>query len=348
MCGVESEREIRLLHDLVACYSPSGRERPAGELLLGVLRDWGWDARLDEVGNVVGEIGSAPPTICFLGHIDTVAGEIPVRTDGGRLYGRGAVDAKGPLAAAACAASRLLPDPGKHIVLVAAVEEETPTSRGARHIAQRITPDYAIVGEPSRWDRVTIGYKGILHFRYTLVVPRAHGAAESPCAATRAIDFFNALRASANKGVEQSPFRSLTANVRSFETQLREFDETARMTVDLRLPPSLDPDRLERTVRDLAAGADIEIIEKLPAVMGQKNNRLVRAFLAAIRGRGGRPRFALKTGTSDMNVVAPAWNCPILAYGPGDSRLDHTPDEHLDLDEYRKAIDVLEAAFRSL
>ena len=42
-----------------------------------------------------------------------------------------------------------------------------------------------------------------------------------------------------------------------------------------------------------------------------------------------------------MNVVGPVWNCPILAYGPGDSALDHTPEEHLDLDEYLSAIEVL-------
>ncbi len=42
-----------------------------------------------------------------------------------------------------------------------------------------------------------------------------------------------------------------------------------------------------------------------------------------------------------MNIVAPIWDCPIVAYGPGDSSLDHTPEEHLDLDEYLRAIDVL-------
>jgi LysW-gamma-L-lysine carboxypeptidase len=42
-----------------------------------------------------------------------------------------------------------------------------------------------------------------------------------------------------------------------------------------------------------------------------------------------------------MNVVGPVWGCPIVAYGPGDSRLDHTPDEHLDLAEFQRAIAVL-------
>jgi LysW-gamma-L-lysine carboxypeptidase len=56
----------------------------------------------------------------------------------------------------------------------------------------------------------------------------------------------------------------------------------------------------------------------------------------------------LKTGTSDMNVAGPVWGCPILAYGPGDSSLDHTPNEHLHLNEYWRAILVLEQALRNL
>jgi LysW-gamma-L-lysine carboxypeptidase len=49
-----------------------------------------------------------------------------------------------------------------------------------------------------------------------------------------------------------------------------------------------------------------------------------------------------------MNIVAPVWKCPILAYGPGDSSLDHTPHEHIDLDEYLRAVRVLKTALERL
>jgi LysW-gamma-L-lysine carboxypeptidase len=49
-----------------------------------------------------------------------------------------------------------------------------------------------------------------------------------------------------------------------------------------------------------------------------------------------------------MNVVGPAWNCPIVAYGPGDSSLDHTPEEHIDVEEFRLGINVLERALQTL
>ncbi|MEL6271576.1 MAG: M20/M25/M40 family metallo-hydrolase, partial [Chloroflexota bacterium] len=72
------------------------------------------------------------------------------------------------------------------------------------------------------------------------------------------------------------------------------------------------------------------------------------AMRGAIRKEGGTPRFVYKTGTSDMNAVGPRWNCPIIAYGPGDSTLDHTPHEHIDLDEYGQAVKVLTRALERL
>jgi LysW-gamma-L-lysine carboxypeptidase len=86
-----------------------------------------------------------------------------------------------------------------------------------------------------------------------------------------------------------------------------------------------------------------------PAYRGGKSNALVRAFLAEIRARGGAPRFVVKTGTSDMNVVGPFWpRTPIVAYGPGDSALDHTPQEHVGLAEYLATIGVLRGVLRRL
>lgn len=349
MTPSRAEQELQLLRDLVATYSPSGDERPAVELLCRAFGDWGLHARIDEVGNFVGELGEGSPAICFLGHIDTVTGEIPVREEEGRFFGRGTVDAKGPLAAAACAAARLPRDIAKKIVIVGAVEEETSTSRGARHVARAIQPDFAIIGEPSRWDRVTVGYKGILHYQYTLQRPRAHGAAETQSAATRAVLLFSDLiKEAASLEGSESPFQALLVNVRSFNTEHDEFAETVTATVDTRLPPSVDPDDLEARIRSAAGEAAIEVIEKLPAVVCDKNTALVRRFLGAIRKQGGSFRFVLKTGTSDMNVVAPTWKCPMVAYGPGDSNLDHTPDEHIAIDEYRNAIDVLERVFLDL
>ena len=127
------------------------------------------------------------------------------------------------------------------------------------------------------------------------------------------------------------------------------------MTIGLRLPPGVEPQDLTGECRALLGdGALLHCHGGEWAVEGDRNSALSRALRGAIRANGGRPRFVRKTGTSDWNVVANssyggevparAWDCPILAYGPGDAALDHTPQEHLDLDEYLRAIAVLREA----
>ncbi|RII20540.1 acetyl-lysine deacetylase [Streptomyces sp. YIM 130001] len=80
--------------------------------------------------------------------MDTVPGDLPVRSAEDRLYGRGAVDAKGPLATMICAAAGARKFRGR-IVVVGAVEEETPGSRGAMEIrGSHAQPGAVVIGEP--------------------------------------------------------------------------------------------------------------------------------------------------------------------------------------------------------
>jgi LysW-gamma-L-lysine carboxypeptidase len=114
------------------------------------------------------------------------------------------------------------------------------------------------------------------------------------------------------------------------------------------LPLGIDVAALQRTMREWRDGAELTFPYSEPPFRAGKNTPVVRALLQAIRAAGGRPRFKLKTGTSDMNVVGPAWGCPIVAYGPGDSLLDHTPDERIDVAEFRRGVAVLADALQSL
>jgi LysW-gamma-L-lysine carboxypeptidase len=75
--------------------------------------------------------------------------------------------------------------------------------------------------------------------------------------------------------------------------------------------------------------------------MQSPRTAVARAFRVAIRGAGGDPRLLRKTGTSDMNLFAEVWDCPMVTYGPGDSDLDHSPTEHLSLAEFDRSIAVL-------
>ena len=111
---MEREQAEALLHGLVAIPSLSTQEREAAAWLAAQMAAAGYDrAYVDPAGNAVGELGpvDAAQTVICLGHIDTVPGDIPVRiveeAGGPVLYGRGSVDAKGPLATATAAAARL-------------------------------------------------------------------------------------------------------------------------------------------------------------------------------------------------------------------------------------------------
>src|SRR5256885_16624747 len=176
--GSCSMDEVEVLRALLEEYSPSGRGGGAVRRFLELSRGLGLEGRSDAAGNGIASIGDGPPTVLFLGHIGTVEGALPIRLVDGRLHGRGACDAKGPLATALLAASHHA-GPGE-IFVIAAVGEERD-SRGARHLlTSHPRPDFLLVGEPSGWDSVTIGYKGNLSLVHRVEGDRTHRSRPDP------------------------------------------------------------------------------------------------------------------------------------------------------------------------
>jgi len=340
--------EIALLRGMLEIPSLSGQERPLAEYLCAEMARRGLRAHIDAAGNAVGELGENGPLVVLLGHMDTAPGVVPVRQEDDLLYGRGSVDAKGPLAAFICAAARLGPRASVRLAVIGAVEEESATSRGARHVARAYRPDACVIGEPSRWDRVTLGYKGRLLVDYMSQQGSAHTAGAVPTASERAVAFWNGVVTICEETGGAKEFERLSPTLRRIHGESDGLRDTARLELSLRLPPNLDTVALRTRLHALAGDATVAFSGDEPAYRAPKNTVLVRAFLSAIRAREGAPAFALKTGTSDMNIVAPVWGCPILAYGPGDSALDHTPDEHISLAEYSRAIAVLETVLTQL
>lgn len=337
--------EIAFLEALLRIPSPSGREGAVAAFLVEQMRSLGWESFIDPAGNAIGLLGAEGPLVALLGHMDTVPGDIPVRIEDGKLYGRGAVDAKGPLAAFIAAAQRAHAAGrlGCRVVVIGATEEEAASSRGAYYARDRYAPAFCIVGEPSGWDRITLGYKGRLVVHYRLEQPTAHSAGEAPAAPEAMVAFWRAVEeycAAYNAGRERL-FEQLNPSLRSVASGSDGLTDWVEATLGLRLPEGVDPSTLAETLQRLAGAATVRFEGACPAFRSARATPLAGAFVRAIRGHGGRPTFVHKTGTADMNVVGPAWKCPIVAYGPGDSRLDHTPNEHVDLEEYQRAIAVL-------
>lgn len=335
-----------LLIELVKRYSPSEREAEAVRYLAGWMAEHGFTAHIDAAGNAVGSRGGihATNTLMLLGHIDTFPGEIPIRVENGALYGRGSVDAKGSLCAFAEATAQAIIPPNWRVIVAGAVEEESASSKGARLIRETYSPTMCLIGEPSGADRITLGYKGRLLVDYTLSKPVTHTARPEPTVGALGAAFWMAVQEWAdaqNTGVNRY-FDQVMASLRAINTESDHFEEHLTMTLGFRLPPRISPDAMLDAVKERApAGGVLHAYGAEIAYQSDRTNPLARAMMLAIRARGGEPGFVLKTGTSDMNVVGAVWTCPILAYGPGDSTLDHTPDEHLPLDEYERAVTTI-------
>ncbi len=346
--GLDSDS---LLIGLLEQTSFSGHEGAASTYLAAQMAALGYDrAFVDEAGNAIGILGEGARQIVLLGHIDTVRGVIPVRVEAGNLYGRGAVDAKGPLATFVAGVAAAGAQPGWQIVVIGAVEEEAATSKGARHALTQYRPELCIIGEPSSWDRITLGYKGRVLLDGCLTRSLAHTARPEPNAAETAVTLWNAIKAyaeSVNAGRERA-FDQIMPSLRSIHSSDDGFTEKAELTIGFRLPLDYPPETIKSAVAPLADDAELTWRGEEVAWRAEKNTVLTRLFLNAIRDEGGKPNFLYKTGTSDMNVVAPIWNCPIVAYGPGDSSLDHTPNEHLPLADYHHAIAVIRDVIRGL
>jgi LysW-gamma-L-lysine carboxypeptidase len=338
--------DLDLLHGLVEIPSVSRREGDAVEWLAARMGERGFRASVDDAGNAVGEIGDGPVHVVLLGHIDTVPGEIAVRIEGDELVGRGAVDAKGPLAAFVAAATK--PVPGVRVTVVGAVEEESPTSKGARYRATLGAPDWCVIGEPSGWDAVTVAYKGRLTLDLALTREARHGASPGPTIAEEALALWERVRESsrARTGTARS-FEGLDCRLEGIEAGLGDgLVERATLRIGYRVPPGVDPGELGDVAASLAkadGGTRVVVTTqgREDPVRTARTTPLARAFARAIAAAGGQTAFKEKSGTSDMNILFPAWRCPMVAYGPGDSRYDHTPIERLSISDFARSITVL-------
>ncbi|MBM3187630.1 MAG: [LysW]-lysine hydrolase [Chloroflexi bacterium] len=349
--ALDDRAAIELLEALVRHYTPSTHEAPAVECLVAWMARRRYEACVDAAGNAVGNLGEGEKHLLLLGHIDTVPGEIPVRREGGALYGRGSVDAKGPLAAFVMAAARVGALPGLRVTVVGAVEEECAISKGAYHVVRAYPPaNWVVIGEPSGWQRITLGYKGRLLVDYALEQSMAHTAGQQRGVCEQAVDYWLRVAAWAEgyNRDKDGAFATLDPSLREIRSDCDGLAERVTMTIGLRLPLGLDVPALEAQLAGWAGEARVTTRGHELPFRAEKRNPLTSAFLAAIRAGGGHAAFVTKTGTSDMNVIGPRWERPIVAYGPGDSSLDHTPNEHLALDEYLASIRVLERVIARL
>jgi LysW-gamma-L-lysine carboxypeptidase len=349
----------QLLIDLVDIPSVTREESACAEALADFFEAHGREVWIDDVGNVR---APADDGALLTSHIDTVPGDIPVRVEtmpreearfGGEpteedtdeevevLWGRGSVDAKGPLASMAVTAV----ETGASF---AGVVGEEVDSTGGRYLVEdrEAEPDAVINGEPSGWEGITLGYRGLLGGNYVATSESGHSSRPDDNAIQDAINWWNRVESEFEHDEWVPVFERVTAKPTDIEGGISDdgLSVETTMRVQLRVPPEYTTDDIREIVNGHLENGSVHWDDRVEPVMMSPRTPVARAFRGAVRSEGGEPRLLRKTGTSDMNVFAQHWDCPMVTYGPGDSDLDHAPSEHLPLPEYDASLRVLERA----
>lgn len=320
---------------LLKVYSPNGEERVLEDTLLKIARELGLEAKSDSVGNVIA--GREDAEVALVSHYDTVPGELEVARVGSELRGRGAVDAKGPLASMLVAASK-----SRYPVMVIALVDEEGESRGAMTLSERLIPPYIIIGEPSNSTGVVVSYRGSARLILECRSRGGHSSHPGESAVDKLLEALDELREFSFPGASLSIIRISGGS--SFSVLPR----YALAELDLRFSRRGDAQLILRELSaQLSDGCSIQLMRVTEPVSVRPIDPVPRALVRAVISSGGKPRLLRKYGTSDMNILAEKVRS-IAAYGPGNSELAHTDEEKVSEEElefsvgvYIKAIDYL-------
>ena len=354
---------VKTLEKALKLYTPSLREKSLADFLADKCDDLGFrDIHADDVGNIIATKGSGSPKILLCGHMDTVPGRIRVRKEGDYIFGRGSSDAKGPLIAMLFAAASAQEKTGT-VIFVGAVDEEGNATGIKSLTKDKPDVDYAIFGEPSGTNQITIGYKGRIAINLKInVEDSAHASA--PWLAKNAIEesslFVNEIKNMLESGQEnKNKGMMLTATITEIKGGLSH-NVTPRecvSTLDIRIPVGMNcklvEEKISKTVQEIAKKRQVEafysIIDETEPFEAEHNSPLVRALTLGILDiEKKRPTLIRKTGTGDMNVIGNSLSIPVVTYGPGDPHAAHTIDEKISIDEFLRGIEVLKRTIQHL
>jgi succinyl-diaminopimelate desuccinylase len=277
----------------------------------------------------------------------------------GRIYGRGACDTKGNLAAAVMAVRAIkdsgVPFPGK-LILCHPVDEEGMMA-GIKAFIERGHAegvDAAIICEPEE-NQLCVKQKGALRVEVTVRGKMAHGAMplSGVNPVTRAARFVVAVEELEREEVErhgEDPFLgypSLTPTILMGpdcgEPQINVIPASAYVALDIRTIPGQSHEdlirRLEECLSDLRSEdpdfeASLEVVEERPWTETSMDDPLVRSMAAAYRElTGEEPRYNGVPGATDGTFLNTWAGIPIVTTGAGDREIPHHKDEWVSVDE---------------
>lgn len=324
---------VALTRALVDIDSTTGRERDVATFIARTLRELGWhvdeqpisDGRFNVVARV-SEAGIRAPRVVLSTHFDCVPPFFPSRVEGHRLYGRGACDAKGILAAQIAAAERARLGGRTDIGLLFVAGEERG-SDGAKAANMWPTDSRILInGEPTD-NRLGLATKGVYRARLTATGRAAHSSLPElgESAIEKMIDALVALR-------EMDWPSDELLGVTNYSVGLINGGVAPNV-----IPPNASAELMFRTVGDFR-----DVREQLMDAVG--TSAIVSDVLVVPPVRLHTvPGFetAVFAFTTDVPFLA-NWGMPMLL-GPGSITVAHTDEEFIDIDELTRSVDCYTA-----
>jgi acetylornithine deacetylase/succinyl-diaminopimelate desuccinylase-like protein len=363
---LSSSSLTELAAELVAIDSVNPELVPGGagegelaRFVAGWLTDAGLEVEVEEVApgrpNVVGRArgSGGGDTLLLNAHMDTVGYEgmeapLEPRVENGRLYGRGAYDMKGSLAAIMVAGAEAAQAGLRGDVLVAAVVDEEVFSIGAEAAARRYPAHAAIVAEPTEL-RLVVAHKGFVWMEIETKGRAAHGS--RPDLGKDAIVGMGGVLTGLGALAEallDNPLHPLLGNgsvhasLISGGVELSTYPESCVLSLERRTVPGETIELVEGQVRKIADGAEVRTTFVREPFEVREDEPVVQAVL---RHAGG-PEVVGAPFWADSAVFAAA-GIPTVVFGPGGEGA-HAQVEWVDLAELERCKDVYVAVAREL
>ncbi|MEX2325703.1 MAG: M20/M25/M40 family metallo-hydrolase [Gemmatimonadaceae bacterium] len=330
---------VALAAEMLSIQSLSGQEHEVIEFVTRWLVKRGWNVSFQEVspgrGNVWATRSAAnndqSGSVALSTHLDTVPPFITPRLEEGRLYGRGAADAKGIAAAMLAAADRLVTSGENRVQLLFVVGEEKGSdgARAANNLPA--TSSFLINGEPTE-SKLASGAKGSLRVFVRTRGKEAHAA--YPHLGQSAIDPMLELLPKVKKlKLPSDPVlgeASVNIGVIRGGTEGNIIPGQAEAEVMFRIVSDVEP--IKRMLEEWARGvAELEWGSHIPP----QHFHTVEGF-----------EIEPVAYTTDIPLLG-RWGKPLL-FGPGSIHVAHTPDEYVDVAELRASVDTYEKLVRTL
>jgi putative selenium metabolism hydrolase len=354
---------------LVAAPSPSGQEGDVARLVAAEMDRLGFQVEVDRFGNVTGTIDAGPgPRVLIDSHMDTVGVTDPSAWSrhptgermGGRMYGRGTMDMKGPLAASIHGIATLQGTlRGGSVVVSASVAEELVEGPVLAELAERLRPDFVVICEATSL-KVAQGQRGRAEVRVKTIGRPTHSsrpdlgvnAAEAMADAIVALrDVHRPHHPMLGEGI-----LVLTDIMSQPYPALSVVPDACTATFDRRTLPGETQESILAPIREALkqalsgtgakghavvaeddfetySGARVRAANFAPAWFYPEDAAVVRAALGGLAEAGIAPDLTHYAFCTNGSGTAGRLGIPTIGFGPGDESMAHRVDEYIELDD---------------